>query len=71
MAFFYNHSLIFLNTHLPVLELHEGRSLEQNMQIYYIDLARAKSEALFNIYNFLKGNIKSSNTIDKVKQRER
>ena len=54
-----------------MLELHEGRSLEQNMQIYYIDLARAKSEAPFNIYNFLKGNIKSSNTIDKVKQRER
>ena len=54
-----------------MLELHEGRSLAQNMQIYYIDLARAKSEALFNIYNFLKGNIKSSNTIDKVKQRER
>ena len=27
----------------------------------HIDLARAKSEALFNIYIFLKENIKSSN----------
>ena len=32
-----------------------------------IDLARAKSEAVFNIYNFLKENIKSSNTKEKVK----
>ena len=30
-------------------------------------LARAKSEALFNIYRFLKENIKSSNTKDKLK----
>ena len=33
----------------------------------YIDLARAKSEALFNIYGFLKENIKSMNTKDKLK----
>ena len=33
----------------------------------HIDLARAKSEALFNIYRFLKENIKSSNTKDKLK----
>ena len=32
-----------------------------------MDLARAKREAPFNIYSFLKENIKSSNTGDKVK----
>ena len=32
-----------------------------------IDFARAKSEALFNIYSFLNENIKSSNTKDRVK----
>ena len=31
-----------------------------------MDLARAKSEALVNIYSFLK-NVKSTNTKDKVK----
>ena len=35
--------------------------------VIYIDLARAKSEALFNIYRFLKENIKLSNTKDKMK----
>ena len=34
-----------------------------------IDLAAAKSEALFNISKFLKENIKSSDTKDKVKIR--
>ena len=33
----------------------------------YKDLARAESEALFNIDSFLKENIKSSNTRDRVK----
>ena len=33
----------------------------------YIDLARAKSEALFDINSFFKENIKSSNAEDKVK----
>ena len=33
----------------------------------YVDLATAKSEALFNIYSFLKENIKSSNTKETVK----
>ena len=37
------------------------------MSLIYIDLARAKSEALFNIYRFLKENIKSMNTKDKLK----
>ena len=37
------------------------------MSLIYIDLARAKSEALFNIYRFLKENIKLSNTKDKLK----
>ena len=32
-----------------------------------IDLVRAKSEALFNIFRFLKENVKSSNTKDKLK----
>ena len=32
-----------------------------------INLARAKSEALFNVYSFLKENIKSSSTKDEVK----
>ena len=32
-----------------------------------LDLARAKSEALFNIYSFLEENIKSGNTKDRVK----
>ena len=38
--------------------------------LIYIDLVTAKSEALFNIYSFLKENIKSSNTIDKVKTKK-
>ena len=33
---------------------------------FYAPLARAKSEALFNIYNFLKENKKSTNTKDQV-----
>ena len=33
----------------------------------YADLAGAKSEAFFNIYSFLKENIKSSNTKETVK----
>ena len=37
------------------------------MSLIYIDFARAKSEALFNIYRFLKENIKLSNTKDKMK----
>ena len=34
--------------------------------LFYAPLARAKSEALFNIYSFLKENKKSTNTQDKV-----
>ena len=33
----------------------------------YVDLARAKSEALFNIYSLLKQNIKSCNAKETVK----
>ena len=32
-----------------------------------LDLAKAKTEALFYIYGFLKENIRSSDTRDKVK----
>ena len=35
--------------------------LSHNTEIIYIDLARAKSEALINIYSLLKQNIKSCN----------
>ena len=37
------------------------------MSLIYIDFARAKSEALFNIYRFLKENIKFMNSKDKLK----
>ena len=48
-------------THDPRPTTHDPRHLAT------LDLARAKSEALFNIYSFLEENIKSSNTKDKVK----
>ena len=48
-------------THDPRPTTHDPRHLAT------LDLARAKSEALFNIYSFLEENIKSSNTKDRVK----
>ena len=49
------------STHDPRPTTHDPRHLAT------LDLARAKSEALFNIYSFLEENIKSSNTKDRVK----
>ena len=49
------------STHDPRPTTHDPRHLAT------LDLARAKSEALFNIYSFLEENIKSRNTKDRVK----
>ena len=43
--------------------------VQLRVYVINIDLAAAKSEALFNISKFLKENIKSSDTKDKVKIR--
>ena len=54
----------------PTTHTHDPRPLPTThdpRHLATLDLARAKSEALFNIYSFLEENIKSSNTKDRVK----
>ena len=59
-----------LPTPTPTTHTHDPRPLPTThdpRHLATLDLARAKSEALSNIYSFLEENIKSGNTKDRVK----
>ena len=58
-----------MNNYRPVSVISVIDKVLENSVTYRF--SRAKSEALFNIYSFLKENIKSSNTKDKVKTTRR